>query len=147
MREGASPKRRCEARGGKGGGQTATGDVGEGEGRTCRQIVVRKLSLMKFHATWARSRVPLMLLTYASRGLAGVGRARRVSCGPSHGAAFHVPPTPVFPSTRRGWSAPVRVLDGQIEAESLQQDALAHQDLLLQLEEVLNAVGAARSPA
>ena len=42
---------------------------------TCRAMVVRRLSLIKFHATCAKSRVPLMLFTYASSGLRDRARA------------------------------------------------------------------------
>ena len=41
--------------------------------------------------------------------------------------------------TRGGgrWGAPVGVLDGEVEVEGLQQDALAHEDLLLERPEIL----------
>ena len=35
-----------------------------------------------------------------------------------------------------GWRAPVRVLDREVEVEGLQQDALAHEDLLLERPEL-----------
>ena len=40
-------------------------------------MVVRRLSLIKFQATCAKSRVPLMLFTYASSGLRDRARAVR----------------------------------------------------------------------
>ena len=48
---------------------------GERRECTCRAMVVRRLSLIKFHATCAKSRVPLMLFTYASSGLRDRARA------------------------------------------------------------------------